>query len=91
MQTTKRSTQTFQVIKLRITCDFNLTQIIFSDVTLNIKTAKYWPYRKPNDNPLYIHRKSYHPLSNKKELPKMIIKRSSSISCNETEFNKCKQ
>lgn len=81
----------FQSLNLRITCDFNLTQINFLDVTMNIKTAKYWPYRKPNDNPLYIHRKSNHPNPIKKELPKMINKRLSSISCNETEFNKCKK
>ena len=43
----------FQSLNLRITCDFNLTQINFLDVTMKIKTAKYWPYRKPNDNPLY--------------------------------------
>ena len=39
----------FQSLNLRITCDFNLTQINFLDVTMNIKTGKYGPYRYPND------------------------------------------
>ena len=77
----------FLSLNLRLTFDFNLTHINFLDVTMNIKTAKYWPYRKLNDNPIYIHRKSNHPNpTKKKELPKMVNKRLSSISRNETEY-----
>ena len=45
---------------------------------------------KPNNTPLYIHSKSNHPPSIIKQLPSMTNKRISSLSCDETEFNKAK-
>ena len=75
---------------LKITVDANLNQVDFLDVTFNLQNGKYWPFRKPNDKPLYIHKDSNHPPSIVKELPSMIEKRISDISCNEEEFNKVK-
>ena len=75
---------------LNITLDLNLVQVNFLDVTLNINNNKFWPYRKPNNEPLYIHKHSNHPPNIKKQLPQMINKRLSEISCDSIEFDKVK-
>ena len=54
-------------------------QTDFLDVTLNLKTEKHWPYRKPNDEQLYININSNHPPSIKKVLPNMISNRLSEL------------
>jgi hypothetical protein len=43
---------------------------------------------KPNNTPLYVHAKSNHPPSTIRNIPESINKRLSSISSNETVFNK---
>jgi len=53
--------KTFKSCGLRITIECNIQQANFLDVTFNLSNGKYWPYRKPNDIPLYIHRESNHP------------------------------
>ena len=63
----------------------------YLDVTLNLATAKYYPYRKPDNNPLYINAKSNHPPSIIKHLPASISTRISSLSCVPDEFNKASQ
>ena len=75
---------------LSITIDTNLIETDFLDVSFNLNTEKYFPFRKPNNAPLYIHSKSNHPPSIIKQLPSMTNKRISSLSCDETEFNKAK-
>ena len=40
---------------LKITINTNLTTTNFLDVTLDLITGKYFPYRKPNDSPLYVN------------------------------------
>ena len=50
----------------------------------------FFPYRKPNNIPLYIHSESNHPPSITKQLPSMTNRRISNLSCNENEFNKAK-
>ena len=67
---------------LGITIDTNLIETDFLDVTFNLTTGKFFPYRKPNNIPLYINVKSNHPPSIIKDLPKMINKRLSDLSCN---------
>ena len=59
-------------------------------MTFDLPSGKYWPYKKPNNEPLYIHSKSNHPPSILKHLPKNINDRLSSISCDEAEFDKAK-
>ena len=76
----KKVTQFFQHHQLKVTADTNLIQTDFLDVTLNLCTGRYWPYRKPNDQPLYINVQSNHPPSITKKLPYMIVKRISEIS-----------
>ena len=47
----------------------------------------YRPYRKPNNDPLYISRHSNHPPSITKQLPASISKRISSISSDKSAFD----
>ena len=56
----------FQHHSLKITAEINLVQTNFLDVTLDLRSGRYWPFRKPNDRPLYIHRLSNHLLVIKK-------------------------
>ena len=63
-----------------ITIDTNLTETDFLDVTFNLATSKFFPFRKPNNVPSTII----------KDLPKMINKRLSELACNKEEFDKAK-
>ena len=78
-------------------CFFKVSQGLLStivvnylNVTFNLNSGTYYPYRKPNDQPLCINTKSNHPPSIIKQLPKNISHRISSLSCNEIEFSKIK-
>ena len=80
----------FKTYSLNITIDAYLKLVNYLDVTFNLTNKSYCPYRKPNDLPLYIDTKSNHPPSIIKHPPEAINRQISSISCNETEFNKAK-
>ena len=75
---------------LSITIDTNLSATDFLDVTFDLHTGKYFPYRKPNSKPLYINALSNHPPTILKQLPEMINKRLIDLSYNEEEFDKAK-
>ena len=62
----------------------------YLDVTLDLSDGTYKPYRKPNDNPVYINAESNHPPSILKHIPKMVERRLQSISCDENMFDKAK-
>ena len=49
----KKIIKLFHQISLNITAKINLVQTNFLNVTFNLKSGKYWLYRKPNDQPLY--------------------------------------
>ena len=57
-------------------------------LTFNLKLGKYWPYRKPNDRPLYIHQHLNHPPAIKKQLQSMLADRLSLLSYNCQEFTR---
>ena len=57
----KDITRHFKTHGLNITIQTNLKIVNFLDVTFNFNNATYYPYRKPNDNPLYINVESNHP------------------------------
>ena len=80
----------FKSCGFTITVEINLPRMDMLDVTFDLPSGKYWPYRKPNNEPLYIHSKSNHPPSILKHLPQNINDRLSSISCDEAEFDKAK-
>ena len=87
-KTRKVFSKCFAELGLKITAQSNLKVVNYLDVTLDLSTGKYYPYRKPDNNPLYINVNSNHPPSIIKQLPKSISTRISSLSCNSEEFNK---
>ena len=68
----------------------NLPKVDFLDVTLDLTKSSYYPFRKPNNELQYINNTSNHPPNILKQLPKMIEKRLSDLSLNETEFDRSK-
>ena len=80
----------FMGVRLSITIDTNATRTNFLDISFNLNTEKYFPFRKPNNTPLYIHSKSNHPSSIIKQFPSMTDKRILNLSCEDTEFHKAK-
>ena len=83
-------TSLFKDNNLEISITMDLFQVDFLDITMSLEKDKFWPYRKPNDEPLYINKLSNHPPNIVLELPKMIEKRVSELSCDVDEFMKCK-
>ena len=75
---------------LNITIETNLAETDFLDVTFNLVTEKYLPYRKLDNDCLYINVKSRHHPTIIKDLSKMINKGLSDLLCNEDEFKKAK-
>ena len=75
---------------LSITIETNLFETGFLDVTFNLVTEKLFLFRKPNNQPLYIYAKANHPPTILRDLPNMINKRLSDLSCNEEEYEKAK-
>ena len=84
----KRIIKLFQRHVLKIIAETNLVQTNFLVVTLDLKSGRYWPFRNPNDQPLYIHRLSNHPPVIKKQLPLMLATRPSQLSCDSKKFSK---
>ena len=82
----KRLIKTFQDNDLSITSQTNITSTNFLDITLNLTTESYKPYRKPNDQPLYIDKYSNHPRHIIKTLPNTISKRISELSSTKKDF-----
>ena len=80
----------FENERLSITIETNLAKTDFLDVTFNFSTRKYYPYNKTSNSSLYIHAKSNHLPSIVKQLPKMVNKRISDLSCDESAFNNAK-
>ena len=69
----KEMCKIFKHNSLQITIEANKKAadfLDFLDITLDLKTAIYKPYKKPNNNLRYIHKQSSHPPSIIKNLPK---------------------
>lgn len=80
----------FQEENLSITIETNLLATDFLDVSFDLRSGKYFPYRKPNSKPLYVNAQSNHPPVILRQLPKMINQRLTNLSCDQHEFEKCK-
>ena len=63
----------------------------FLDVSLNLSTESFYPYRKPNDRPMYIHRQSNHPPNIIKNIPSSISRRLTDISSDSAAFEDARQ
>ena len=83
----KEITNIFKELGLNITIDSNLKITNFLD-TLTLNNGKHYPYRKPNDRPMYIHKQSNNPPNIMKNLPASISRRISDISYDEEIFKK---
>ena len=91
METIKKDIiATFKKLNLKIVIESNMKIVNFLDVALNLSNGSFSPYRKPNDESLYINSMSNHPPNIIKHLPKSINRRISSLSCNEEHFNHVK-
>ena len=80
----------FKDIGFQLEIKTNLKQVAFLDVTFNLITGLYTPYKKPNDNFLYINTSSDHPPQVIKQLTNSINKRLCENSANEQVFNTVK-
>ena len=92
-KTRKEFSKILGELGLQITAQSNLKIVnyVYLDVTLNLSTGKFCPYRKPDNHPLYINTKSNHPPSITKHLQATISTRISGLSCDPDEFNKASQ
>ena len=87
-RTKKKLIKLFKDNGLKIVVESRLTQTDFLDVTFNLKSRKFWLYRKPNDQPLYIDMQSNHPPKLKENLPSMLAQRISQNSSDREQFDK---
>ena len=69
---------------LKITAETNLHVVNFLNVTFDLATGKYKPYRKPNDDLLNIHKHSNHPPNILRQLPASTVSTSASQCCHLT-------
>ena len=76
----------FEQFDLKISAEVNLKVVNFLDVTFDLNNAKHKPYRKPNDDPLYINRHSNYPPSITRQLPTAIKKSIALLSSDEQTF-----
>ena len=87
----KKLISLFQDSELKITVNTGRTSINFLDIDFSLNSESYQPYRKPNDEPLYINRHSNHPPTILSKLPQTISKRISSLSSNLELFTRAAQ
>ena len=84
----KKMCKIFKENRLNITVSCNLATTHFLDVTFDLKSGTYYPYRKQTNEILNIHKQSNHPPSIIKQIPSMISKQISDISCDSDHFYK---
>ena len=68
---------------LSITVTTNVRSGNYLDVNFDLTKDIYRPYRKPNDEPVYINRHSNHPPNSVTQLPLSVSSRISNISSNQ--------
>ena len=82
----KRIQKVFKDNGLDITITCNMKIVDYLDVTMNLNDGSYRPYRKPNDETVYIHAKSNHPPNIVKQLPISIEERLRTLSSSKEIF-----
>ena len=88
--TRKDITREFKKQSLNISRSTNLKICNFLDVTINLTDGTHYPYRKPNNETLYIDTNSNHPPTIIKHLPAAIGRQISDISSSKELFNEAK-
>ena len=86
-KTRKELHKHFEQFGLKITAEANSNIVNFLDITFDLATGKHKPYRKPNDDLLYIDKNSNHPPSITRQLPTAINKRISLLSSYKQTFD----
>ena len=81
----------FKENDLKITIQTGLKTVDFLDVTFNLTTETFSPYKKPNNKLLYVNKQSNHPPSVLKQIPNSVNERLNTISSNEGIFNSAKK
>ena len=76
----------FKECGISLTTKTNLKVVQFLDIELDLINNTYRPYKKPNDNPMYINVNSNHPLSIIKQIPPSFNRRLSNLSSDEEVF-----
>ena len=83
----KKLCKIFSENGFNITIEANVKSVNFLDINMNLDTAIFKPYMKPNDNPLYVHQQSNHPPGILRNIPQSVNKRLSSISASKEVFD----
>ena len=83
----KKIRKIFKDTGLNIPCETNLHILEYLDVTFNLKTGKYYPYRKENNSLRYIHKQSNHPPTIIQQIQSIISKRLSDIYSDKEHFD----
>ena len=86
-RTKKGITRHFKSLGLKITIETNLKIVNFLDLTLDLKCGKYFPFRKPGDTPVYVHKMSNHPPVIIKNIPAAVSRRITDISSDKAAFD----
>ena len=84
----KKIIQIFKQHKLSITVSSGMTSVDYLDLEFDLKRKIYSPYKKPNSEPLYVHKDSNHPPSVLRQIPNGIARRLSDTSANKEIFDK---
>ena len=87
----KRLRKVFNRFGLEITIESNLVKTDFLDVKLDLRNDTFAPFRKPNFQTTYVNVQSNHPRYVVNQVPKSVNKRLTTISKNESSFNRAKQ
>ena len=82
----KKIIQIFKKHKLDITVSTGMHSVDYLDVEFDLKNNVFKPYKKPNNEPLYVHKQSNHPPNVLKQIPKGIARRLSDISSSQEIF-----
>ena len=89
-RTKKKLQKIFKDKGLDIIVQCNMKVVDYLDITFNLEDGSFRPYRKPDDETMYIHVESDHPPNIIKQLPISIEKRLSTISSSEEVFEQSK-
>ena len=68
----KKIIEVFKKYELAITIKANLFVVNFLDIQFNVLNGTFKPYRKLNNDPIFVYKNSNHPPQVLKKLPKSI-------------------
>ena len=89
--TKKKLIKVFKDNELKISIQTRMHKVDFLDVTLDLHEGVHRPYKKPDNDILYINKCSNHPANVKKVLPGLIQNRLSGLSKNKEIFEESVQ